>query len=50
MTFKGLAPGLAGLYQLNVVIPPNAPGGANVPVGIETEDGFHDQVNFAVAP
>lgn len=50
VSFKGLAPGLAGVYQINAVIPASAPGGANVPVGIETEDGFHDQVNIAVVP
>jgi len=50
VTFKGLAPGLAGLYQLNVVIPANAPGGAGIPVGIETQDAFHDQVDIAIQP
>ncbi len=50
VTFKGLAPGFAGLYQLNVEIPLNAPGGASVPLGIETADAFHDQVDVAIAP
>ena len=48
--FKGLAPGFAGLYQLNVRIPDGAPGGANVPLAIETPDAFHDQVDIAIAP
>jgi uncharacterized protein (TIGR03437 family) len=48
--FKGLAPGFAGLYQLNVEIPPTAPGGASVPLGIETPDAFHDQVDIAIVP
>ncbi|MBK5291823.1 MAG: IPT/TIG domain-containing protein [Acidobacteriia bacterium] len=50
VTFKGLSPGLAGLYQLNIVIPPTAPSGANVPLGIETPDAFHDQVDIAITP
>jgi uncharacterized protein (TIGR03437 family) len=48
--FKGLAPGFAGLYQLNVEIPLGAPGGASVPLGIETPDAFHDQVDVAIEP
>ena len=49
VTFKGLAPGLAGLYQLNVVIPAGAPGGS-VPLAIETAEAFHDQVDIAIVP
>jgi len=48
--FKGIAPGYAGLYQLNVEIPLGAPSGVNVPLGIETPDAFHDQVDIAIAP
>ena len=29
VAFSGLAPGLAGLYQLNVIVPENAPGGSS---------------------
>lgn len=50
VSFKGLAPGFAGLYQLNVRIPANAPGGPNVAVGIETPEAFHDQADIAIAP
>jgi uncharacterized protein (TIGR03437 family) len=50
VSFKGLGPGLAGLYQLNVVIPARAPSGASVPLGIETAEAFHDQVDIAIAP
>jgi uncharacterized protein (TIGR03437 family) len=50
VSFKGLAPGFAGLYQLNVRIPMNAPGGPGVPVGIETPEAFHDQADIAIAP
>jgi uncharacterized protein (TIGR03437 family) len=50
VSFKGLAPNLAGLYQLNVVIPAGAPSGANIPVGVETAEAFHDQVDIAIQP
>jgi len=50
VSFKGLAPGFAGLYQLNVAVPATAPSGANVPVGIETPEAFHDQAVVAIAP
>ena len=50
LSFKGLAPGLAGLYQLNVTIPQDAPTGDSVPLAIETPWSFHDQVDIAVAP
>jgi uncharacterized protein (TIGR03437 family) len=47
--FQGLAPGLAGLYQLNVFVPMDAPTGTSIPLAVETIDGFHDQVDIAVA-
>ncbi len=33
--FSGLTPGLAGVWQINVVVPNNAPLGANVPLIVE---------------
>ena len=48
--FKGLAPTLTGLYQLNVRIPGDAPTGSAIALAIETPDAFHDQVDIAVAP
>jgi uncharacterized protein (TIGR03437 family) len=30
--FSGLAPTLLGVYQVNILIPPNAPSGSAVPV------------------
>src|SRR5579871_5429312 len=46
--YKGLAPGFAGLYQLNVQIPFNlGPGPQDL--AIQTTDGFTDMVNVWVA-
>ncbi len=50
ISFQGLAPGTASLYQLNVVIPADAPVGAAIPLAIETPEAFHDQVDIAIAP
>ena len=45
--FKGLSPGLASLYQLNVQVPPNlGPGPQDL--AIQTADGFTDLVNVWV--
>jgi uncharacterized protein (TIGR03437 family) len=37
--FIGLTPGLVGLYQLNVQVPPNVPTSNTVPVGLAFPDG-----------
>ncbi|MBL8238965.1 MAG: hypothetical protein JNM66_16200 [Bryobacterales bacterium] len=47
--FKGLAPGLAGLYQINFTVPANASTGTAVPLAVETPEAFHDMVDIAVA-
>lgn len=47
--FKGLAPGLAGLYQINFTVPANAPIGSAIPLAVETPEAFHDMVDIAVA-
>jgi uncharacterized protein (TIGR03437 family) len=45
--FKGLAPGLAGLYQVNVQVPANlGPGPQSL--AMQTPDGFTDMVNLWV--
>ena len=46
--FKGLAPGLVSLNQINVTIPASIPAGT-WPLAIETDDGFTDQVDVIVA-
>jgi len=47
--FKGLAPGLAGLYQINFTVPASAAIGSAIPLAIETPEGFHDMADIAVA-
>ena len=47
VSFKGLSPGLASLYQLNVQIPDLGPGPQSL--AIQTADGFTDMVNVWVA-
>jgi uncharacterized protein (TIGR03437 family) len=49
VVFKGLAPGLAGLYQINFTVPANAPIGSAIPLAVETADAFHDMVDIAIA-
>jgi uncharacterized protein (TIGR03437 family) len=50
VSFAGAAPGFAGLYQVNAVIPPNAPTGSAVPLAIETQQSFHEMVDLPIAP
>jgi uncharacterized protein (TIGR03437 family) len=47
--FKGLAPGLAGLYQINFTVPAGAPTGSAVPLAIETPEAFHDMADITVS-
>jgi len=49
VVFKGLAPNLAGLYQINFTVPASAPTGSALPLAIETPDAFHDMADIAVA-
>jgi len=37
--YAGQAPGFPGVNQINIVIPPNAPTGNNIPLQIQTTDG-----------
>jgi len=46
--FKGLAPGLAGLYQINFTVPATAATGTAIPLAVETPDAFHDMVDIAI--
>ncbi len=47
--YKGLAPTLAGLYQLNVTLPGTLPPGTHS-LAVQTVDGFTDLVDLRVAP
>jgi uncharacterized protein (TIGR03437 family) len=47
--FSGLAPGFAGLYQVNVIIPVGAPTG-NVPVAIMVNGHTSNLVEMAISP
>jgi uncharacterized protein (TIGR03437 family) len=49
IVYQGLAPTLAGLYQLNIRIPVTAPVGSRIPLAVETVDAFDDQVDIAIA-
>jgi uncharacterized protein (TIGR03437 family) len=46
--FNGLAPTLAGLYQLNIQIPPNIGPGPQT-LAVQTVEGFTDLVNIAIS-
>jgi uncharacterized protein (TIGR03437 family) len=37
VTFAGLAPSLAGVYQVNIMLSPEVPSGANLPVVLELQ-------------
>jgi uncharacterized protein (TIGR03437 family) len=47
ITYAGLAPGLAGLYQMNVVIPASA-GTGNVYLQILTDAAVFEQVYIPI--
>lgn len=46
--FSGLAPLYPGLYQINVTIPMTISSAGNYPVGILTNNAFHDQIFIPV--
>ncbi len=47
LVFQGLAPGLAGLYQINFTIPSDAPSG-NAALAVQTLEAFTDLADIAV--
>jgi uncharacterized protein (TIGR03437 family) len=47
--YKGLAPGYAGLYQLNIQVPASLPPGS-YRVGIQTAESFTNMANIVVGP
>lgn len=46
VTYGGLAPGLSGLYQINVTIPSGVSSGQDVYLGIDTPDSYAEQVTI----
>ncbi len=46
--YSGTAPTFAGLYQINIFIPSDAPLGSNIALAIGTNDAFNDQVDIAI--
>jgi len=47
-SFAGLTPGFAGLYQVNVTIPSNAPRGSNVNLTLGFNDAISNPVQIAI--
>ena len=50
VAFSGIAPGFAGLYQINVTIPRGAPAGDDVPVVIEIGGASDTRDAIAIRP
>ena len=50
VSFSGIAPGNAGLYQLNVTIPDGVPTNDDVPIVITAADGSTDTVTIGIRP
>lgn len=48
VVFSGLAPGMVGIYQINAVVPAQAPIGAEVLVSIELGGSVSNDVHIAV--
>lgn len=48
--FSGLAPGFAGLYQINLQIPAGVPSGDQILLRISTANGLSDTSTMAILP
>jgi uncharacterized protein (TIGR03437 family) len=48
VSFSGLSPGFAGLYQVDAEVPANAPTGASVPVQITIGGSSSNTAQIAV--
>ena len=49
-TFAGLAPGLVGIYRLDVVVPDDVQTGASVPLTVEVAGSSTNTVRIAIDP
>jgi uncharacterized protein (TIGR03437 family) len=47
--FSGLAPGLVGVWQINAIVPGNAPAGDDLPVQVSIDGATSNTVTMAVA-
>ena len=50
LLFSGIAPGFAGLYQINVQVPSGVAPGDDVPIVVSMPNGASDSVTIAVHP
>ena len=50
VTFSGLAPGNAGLYQVNVEVPQSVPAGDAVLMTVSMPNGRSDSASVAIRP
>ena len=48
--FSGIAPGFAGLYQINVQVPAGITQGDDVPIAVSMPNGVSDSATIAVHP
>ncbi len=48
ITYQGLTPGYAGLYQIDFTIPLTSAGGAAIPIAIQTTTGFADMISIPI--
>jgi uncharacterized protein (TIGR03437 family) len=48
LLYNGLAPGFPGLYQINVTLPTFLAGGGNLPLAVQTNNAYHDQVDIPI--
>ena len=49
VNYQGLAPGLAGLYQINVTIPTGVTTGQSDDIAISTVDAENDQATIPIS-
>jgi len=50
VNFSGLAPGFAGLYQINLQVPAGVPFGDQIPIKITMANGLSDISTIAIQP
>jgi uncharacterized protein (TIGR03437 family) len=48
VTFKGLAPGFAGLYQVNFVVPSGVTSGQLVGLSVSTPDALTNEAKLYI--